>query len=285
MKLKVSTGIVSAALAVATLIAAPAHSADLSSWGRGSIKDYHPAPAASPVGSCYFRADVGYAAYSDPTLQWSAWNGAVYNKSVSRTSMDDTMTAGAGVGCGSGSRGLRGELMLGYHGERDIKGMTSPYLNALAVNGGTTKSRQITSSISTFTAMINTYYDLGQWRGLVPYVGAGIGIAYNMMEEYRLPPTPTFPNTPVVSSGDNDLALAWSLMAGAGYQISDRAIFDFGYRYISLGHANTARNDNFGQAQTSRLSVEHQGAHEFKVGLRYHFGANNNCCASYQPLK
>ena len=190
--------------------------------------------------------------------------------------MDDTWTGGVGAGCGTGSRGFRYEAMFGYHGQRSIDGMTSPYSD-----GVTVASRPIHSSVTSYTGMVNGYFDLGNIRGLVPYVGAGVGLAYHQMDDYSLP---VLGNVPYRVKGDNDLTLAWSLMAGIGYQISDRAILDVGYRYIDLGRAATSRTDNF-SFTPSKLSVDDMSAHEIKIGLRYHFGGDSCCSAQHAALK
>ncbi len=82
--------------------------------------------------------------------------------------------------------------------------------------------------------MFNAYYDLGNWRGIVPYVGAGVGLAYNQLSETYFTQNVFLTNR---IEGDSRLALAWSLMAGIGWQISDRAILDLGYRYMDFGKA------------------------------------------------
>ena len=280
MKLTVTSGTAAAALALSAAFAMPVAAADLGGWGRGSIKDHTPAYLPSPAGPCYFRADVGYSVSEDPTLRWSAWNPPLpYKEKVTGSKMDDTWVGGFGAGCGSGSRGLRTEIMLNYHGQRGLSGVTSPFkLNAADPQGF---SSTITSALTTYTGMINGYFDLGNWGGFVPYIGAGVGLAYHQMDEYSIGhPLAGLPAVPWKVPGDNDLTLAWSLMAGAAYQISDRAIVDFGYRYIDLGRANTQRHDNFALGGLSRLSAEDLTAHEFKVGLRYHFGpAGGDCCA------
>ncbi len=86
--------------------------------------------------------------------------------------------------------------------------------------------------------------------------------------------------------GDNDLSFAWSLMAGVGYQISDRAILDVGYRYIDLGSISSQRSDSGGFVNPA-VKLDDLTAHEVKVGLRYHFGGGSDCCAQAQnqPLK
>ena len=281
MTFSLKAGLAAAGLAFAAAL--PATAADLNGggWGRGSIKDGAPVMAARPVGPCYYRADVGYSVSNGPHLRWNATDqGGNINETVTNTKLDSGWLAEAGMGCGSGSRGLRGEFMLGYHGDRDVSGTTAPFWT-----GANTINSRIVSSLQTYTAMFNAYYDLGNIRGFVPYVGAGVGLAYHRTDDYFLPNWASNPQDYRIR-GDNDLALAWSLMTGAGYQISDRAIVDFGYRYIDFGKASTARNDNTGAAQVSRLHMDSLNAHEFKVGLRYHFGPAGECCnAAPAPLK
>ncbi len=174
-----------AALTLAVSVATPANAADLGGWGRGSIKDTTPAPSHSAAGPCYFRADVGYSWSANPDLRWSAVDGvsAIPNERVTNTSIDNTWTGGVGAGCSTGSRGFRYEAMLGYHGQRDLGGMTSPYDDGT----GSVLSRPIRSAVTSYTGMINGYFDLGNIRGMVPYVGAGVGLAYHQMDDYTLP--------------------------------------------------------------------------------------------------
>ena len=123
--------------------------------------------------------------------------------------------------------------MLGYHGERKIDGEPLYYAGP-AVVGPPAPSLvdPAHTSVKTYTAMVNVYKDLGKFGNVTPYVGAGIGVAYNQMSEVYFTGNPALTNR---IAGDNDIALAWSLMAGIGYQISDRAILDVGYRYLDTG--------------------------------------------------
>ena len=73
MKLTLSAGIALAALTGAAAMSASAFAADL---GGGSMKDggyMAPMPEVvrGPAGNCYFRADVGYSAASDATINWA----------------------------------------------------------------------------------------------------------------------------------------------------------------------------------------------------------------------
>lgn len=263
------TGLASAIIAVAASMATPAAADGMPRYG--SIKDPPmPMPMRSMAGPCYFRADVGYSWSQAPDVRWFV-NG---DDAVANVSMENTWLVESGIGCGSGSRGLRGELVLGYRGERKIDG--EPGFWNPPPGGGIDP---LHTSITTYTAMANVYYDLGRFGNFVPYVGAGLGAAYHMMEEVYFTDNPSLTNR---IHGNRDLAFAWSLMAGVGYQLGERAVLDFGYRYIDLGKATSERVDSAGFVNP-RVYVRDMDAHEFKIGLRYHFGGGD--CCGYGPMK
>jgi opacity protein-like surface antigen len=271
--------------------AAPAAHADGYQWGHHA--------ARSPAGPCYFRADLGYSVAKDPTVKWPVstvdlnFGGApIYTylgEDVSNVTMDNTWFGGLGAGCGTGSWGIRGELMLDFRGNRKIDG--EPYnftvINpppavppALPPYSGNVDDPLHTSVKST-TLMANVYKDFGNFGGFMPYVGFGVGVAHNKLSE-----TYFTQNVYLVNriEGASKVSFAWSLMAGIGWQVSDRAILDFGYRYIDMGSVRSGRVDSAGFVNPA-VRVEDIAAHEFKIGLRYHFG--ESCCqaASYAPMK
>jgi len=128
------------------------------------------------------------------------------------------------------------------------------------------------------TAMLNVYADLGTYHGFTPYVGAGIGVARNVLGRYtRIVATEeaidpdtgeTIPGGTVSTrlAGASDYTFAWALMAGLGYELSDSFTLDLGYRYISLGDVKTR-----GYGDGAGAEVESIGAHEIRIGLRYAF--------------
>ena len=314
MTLVSKAGIASAALVLAAGFAGTASAADLMGRG-GSIKDQYVAPMPevhrAPAGPCYFRADVGYSVSRDPSVSWPVNNGSfdpatgdtngngiidadeiVYTfvgDTVSGVSLDNTWLAEGGIGCGTGSRGFRAEMMFGYRGDRKLDG------EPLIYNPGPTPGDPVPgyvpppdlddplhTSLTTYTLMFNVYKDLGNFGGFTPYVGAGIGAAYHIVDEVYFTGNPALTNR---IEGDRDLAFAWQVMAGVGYQISERAILDLGYRYIDMGKATSGRVDNAGFVNP-RVQIDDIAAHEFKVGLRFHLG-QSDCCAQqvYQPMK
>lgn len=265
-------------LCAAGLLVPAADAADLGGYG-GSVKDeYAPVVQAAPVGNCYFRADVGYSGSADPTVTWpitDATTGDFITDHVRNLNTDDSWFGEAGVGCGSGSRGFRGEVTMGYHGERSYDGEPGPW----NPTGPPPADDPLHTSVTSYTVMVNGYKDLGNFRGFVPYIGAGVGIAYNIMDDVSFTQNPALVNQ---IKGDSDISFAWALMAGVGYQISPRAVLDVGYRYIDLGVATSERNDTAGFVNP-RVEMDDIAAHEVKVGLRYHFG-QADCCA-YEAMK
>jgi opacity protein-like surface antigen len=319
MKLVSLAGVASAALAIAVSAPAPAFAADLGGY-RGSTKDGYVAPMPvvqhGPSGPCYFRADAGYSWSNDPDVKWPVNNltrntdtdfstgvpvttvtstTTFLTDKVANATIENTWLAEGGVGCSfGGSRGVRIEAVLGFRGGRKIDGEPGLFtvtdttsisgIPDPAPPGGPPIIDPLHTSLKSYTLMLNAYKDFGNFGGFIPYVGAGIGAAYHQLDDVSFTGNPALTNR---IKGDNDLAFAWSLMAGVGYQISDRAILDVGYRYIDLGTISSQRSDSAGFVNPA-VKIDDLTSHEVKVGLRYHFGGND-CCdakpAAFQPLK
>jgi opacity protein-like surface antigen len=309
MKTLLKAGMASSVLALAlTVTASDAFAADLG----GSIKDgYSAAPsyAAPAAGPCYFRGDVGYSISQDPSVKWPVNNitrefldqgshddyyagvpgAAPLNETttfagdnVTNVSMENTWLAEGGIGCGSGSRGFRSEIMLGYRGDRKLDGMPNDFSITDVITGVPEAPNDIEdplhTNIQTYTLMLNVYHDFGNFNRFVPYVGAGIGMAVHDVDEVYFTGNEFLTNR---IEGNRDVSFAWSVMAGVGYQISDRAILDVGYRYIDMGSVTSGRVDNAGFVNPA-VQIDDIAAHEIKVGLRYHFGGSD---AGYAPFK
>ena len=265
-------GLATATLAAAATLSAPADAADL--YG-GSIKDA-PVYVSSP-GNCYIRGDVGYSWSRDPNVKFTVTDpdpvsptfGQFVTDAVTGVNVGNAWLVEGGVGCGSGPRGLRGELMLGYHGKRDIDGTPGPWTVPAFVD-------PLHTSVTTTTLMFNGYYDIMRLDRFTPYVGAGVGLAYNKTGSVSFTGNPALVNT---IEGDNRWSLAWSLMAGVGIQLTERTTLDIGYRYLDMGKAESGIIDSAGFANP-KVRIDDLAAHEFKVGLRFAFGGGEPCCAA-----
>ncbi len=265
MKFILKAGIACAAITVA---ASGATAADFGAYhSGGSIKDtFAPAPMRAAPGNCYFRGDVGYSGSTDPEVEWLT----ATTNDVSVLDFEDAWFAEGGLGCGSGSRGFRGEVVFGIHGEREFEG--EPGVVGIP--------DPMFFNVQSYTAMFNVYKDLGNFNGVTPYLGAGLGIAYNRIDEVYFTGNPFLVNT---IEGEDTLSFAWSLMAGLGYQVTDNLILDVGYRFLDLGKAQSGRVDSALFANP-RVFVDDLLSHEVKVGFRYHFG-QSDCCSGFAPYK
>jgi opacity protein-like surface antigen len=47
-------------------------------------------------------------------------------------------------------------------------------------------SRRDRGKLESTSGLVNGYLDLGNWSGITPYVGAGIGAAMNRLSDYHL---------------------------------------------------------------------------------------------------
>ena len=267
------TGLAAAIVAVTCLGAVSATQAGGLYNRGGSMKD---APQLrGSVSRCYVRGDIGYSVSGSTTVELDSPNYTAVD--TDSEDMDNAIVGEVGIGCGSGSRGFRGDLTFGYYSDRDIDGIKTD-------RPGVHYPGTFETKVSSLTAMANVYYDMGKFRGFVPYVGVGIGVARHRLGSVSFDlrnPDPLGPPANPVNNleGSTQTNFAWSLMAGAAYQISERAVFDFGYRYIDMGDVESRRgnmcNTCVPGGSQDRLTVDDITAHEFKVGLRLHFGGRS----------
>jgi len=152
------------------------------------------------------------------------------------------------------------ELGVGYRWMQNLRSDVTLGYRSYKLDD-TVSSLSATGRISSFAAMFNTYFDIGQFGSFTPYIGAGIGASQNRVHDTVLNGTANL-------SGATKTAFAWQASAGVGIAMSPQWTLDIGYRYMDMGKAMTG-TDLSGvpvTALTSRLA-----AHEGRVGLRYGF--------------
>ena len=205
----------------------------------------------------YLRGDVGYVNHKRPEADFAA--GSLVDSFV-RESLSDTATLGVGLGYRFNPH-FRMDVTADHHFNARFKGIapTPTFADGYLADRGRFRSS---------TLMVNSYVDFRPVNGLVPYVGAGIGMAHNVFSHYA---RTTYDAATDVETwerlpGGDDYRFAWALMAGVGYRLSSGFTLDLGYRYISLGDVTT-RSYNVGAG----ADVESIGAHEVRLGMRYNF--------------
>lgn len=108
------------------------------------------------------------------------------------------------------------------------------------------------------TLFLNLYYDFRNSTAFTPYVGAGLGMAFN------------YANYTFSARGynanfdDHRTTFAWNVGAGVAYDITDNFAVDLGYRYVNLGYYEVDLPEG-GKVKNQPSN------HEFMLGLRYTF--------------
>ncbi len=296
MKSALNIGLATAVLATAAAFgSSTADAGGLFNRDRSSGRNLdfgYSAPRAA-AGPCYFRADIGASVSRDPTATWPVnsftrtYNGpdratstsfvdsgfTFVGEDVDGETLDNSFFGDIGVGCGQGSSGFRAEAVFSVRGEKKFDGepenftITEVFTPPVG-DPPVPFEDPMHFNLRSYTMMLNVYRDLGKWGSFVPYVGVGVGVAYHQIDEVYFTDNPFLTNR---IEGNNDISFAWSLMAGFGYQITDRAVLDVGYRYIDMGKAKSGRADNGGFVNPA-VKLDDIAAHEFKFGVRYHFG-------------
>jgi opacity protein-like surface antigen len=131
------------------------------------------APIASELGTgWYLRGDVGYVDYAQPkeALGYSA--GLAFDS----IKLASTWSIGGGVGY-SFNGWFRADVTADYRADARITALSS---GSSYVHGYSTDVLKLEST----TVLLNGYLDLGNWSGVTPYVGAGIGFAHNNLNSY-----------------------------------------------------------------------------------------------------
>jgi opacity protein-like surface antigen len=234
---------VAAALALLGIAAfsQAASAADMSSLPPPVIPIQPVAPVTwLSTGGWYLRGDIGYRI-------------ATIDQAVSTTGFpsprDNDFSNGltATFGAGIKTSWLRTDLTLDYISATE-------YTGRYAVPGDTT------AKVQAITALFNGYFDLGTWYRLTPYVGAGGGVGYVSLTDFRSTNAPPFVN------GDNDQwKFVWAGMAGVGWAVAPNLTLDLGYRYLSLGNLRS------GSDAAGSMTLRNVAGHEVRVGLRWSF--------------
>ena len=97
------------------------------------------------------------------------------------------------------------------------------------------------------TLLANVYYDFHNSTAFTPYVGAGLGLAFNYFGV----------------DWKRQTNFAWQVGAGVAYAINENIAVDVAYRYLDLGY--TQVDSYAGDAGIRPYN------HEFMLGLRFGF--------------
>ncbi len=281
------------------------------------IPDYHP--------QWYFRFDAGLGVINDPDISDDLFTygeldgpGPITGPGDARFAdsswfngdFNTFLTLGGGVGYYLG-RGWRIDATIekrsnddgtvfgqdeyetyAYVDDDGIPATASVYTSDLDNNGTpgdqhTRFTAQEKFRVDGTVWMANAYYDFTSGSSFTPYVGAGVGFAWNEIERSRThtvdtcdpnaaapsaceanggPGAYTQTSTETETSKADKVTLAAAAMAGMSYDISDLTSVDIGYRYLYLQGADALLNIG---GDPSRLEIGDQHIHQIRAGLRF----------------
>lgn len=207
----------------------------------------------------YLRGDAAYVDFANPKDR----RDAIVDQTFDRTTLETTWSAGGGFGY-KFVNWFRADVTVDHRFYADFEGR-----GALAGFGP--DSRRDRAKLESTTGLVNAYFDLGNWYGVTPYIGAGVGAAMNRLSEYTQETTcliaacgtiGTRVGVQVPERKTHDLA--WALMAGMAVDVAGGFKVDVGYRYVNLGEARARFAATESTTQANNIE-----AHEVRLGLRY----------------
>ena len=249
--------------AIALLATGAAHAAD---YPRPlpPPPPYVPPPPQPCCDNWYLRGYVGVGINSaDLEYQQNPANNS--NFAFDSSSIDDTPFIGLGIGYN-----WNNWLRLEFSGEYRSK--TRVYAFGHYTNGGTFLDTY-EGYLSSAVFLGNAFVDLGTWDCFTPFVGAGIGVAYNMLNDF----TDINPSAAGFGIGRNpgEWHLAWALYAGVSYEVTQNFHIDLTYRYLNYGSI-TDTVDCYGGCNPDSFEFKNLYSNDIMLGLRW-------TCCDYAP--
>jgi opacity protein-like surface antigen len=234
---------------------------------------YQPPAAVVETSSSgwYLRGDVGVG-----VLNFSEFDHAQTNTSfgwppswtIVQKDIQDTSIAGFGIGYE-----VNNWLRLDVTGEYRTKSMfkvTGSYTDFCP--GGTCFDINSGNFQST-VFMANAYVDLGTWWCLTPYVGGGVGGAYNRITGMQ--------DDGLIANGTQGFGytlgdsakwdFAWNVQAGLTYNVSNNLKVDFSWRYLNMGSpaSSVVYCQNTPSCPGAYYTFKDMTSQDFRIGLRW----------------
>mgnify|MGYP001766202519 CR=1 FL=1 len=248
-----------------------AHAADMAGPFRAPTV-VQPIVDVGSSGGWYLRGDVGIGINSVPKFSSTGVAGIDANPSASWLSRDMADTPFIGVGVGyQFTDYLRGDITAEYRAATRIRG------NARYPRSATDVAYPFyDGSLSSTVVLANGYVDLGNYSGLTPYIGAGVGMAYNktgdIYQHTSFPAYGTYADGVLPGQGKWDFA--WALHTGVSWDVNPRLKLEMGYSYKNLGKAASGElrcneNPTVTHKCNEWLNLKNLATSDLHLGMRW----------------
>jgi opacity protein-like surface antigen len=216
--------------AAATLLSTAVYAADMAA--PPPVYQQPPMYQPSFGGSWYLRGDVGIG-MNNMNLGFLQNPLNSSNFALDHSSIADTTFIGLGLGYE-----LNNWLRFDVTGE--YRGRTQVNAFGQYTFGGGTFGDQYQGYLKSVVVLANAYVDLGTWWCLTPFIGAGVGGAYNSVNDL----TDLGLGTSGAGVGPNvsSWSPAWAFYAGLDYDVTQNLKLELAYRYLSYGSVTDSIN-------------------------------------------
>ena len=121
---------------------------------------------------------------------------------------------------------------------------------------------QTKHTLNVSTLFLNAYFDIATGTAFTPYIGGGLGMAFN----YTSVKAEVLGRT-LADKSRYDTTFAWNVGAGLAYAFTENISADLGYRFIGTGYREV-KGDFMGLHATVGSAPY---IHEFYLGARFTF--------------
>jgi opacity protein-like surface antigen len=244
-----------------------------------------PQPVYQPVvaepccaaGAWYLRGDLGIGIINKPNLIFEQNPLNSSNFAFQHSSIADTTFFMAGVGYE-----YNNWLRFDVTGEYRTKAAVNAF--GLFSNAGAVGGDNYTGSIHSTVVLANGYIDLGTWNCLTPFIGAGVGVAFNTLSDFVDSGVGTAGGG--FGSGQNptEAHLAWALHAGVSYAVTQNFSMELAYRYLNYGSITDTINC-IGGCHPDSYKWDNLSSNDLMLGFRWRFPTETGIVAPPQyPL-
>lgn len=268
-----------AAAGAASLLSSVALAADIPA---GPPPQYYAPPPVEDFGGWYLRGDIGMS-NTRGKLFAPAYNDA---STVSANQIGHEFTGGMTYGLGVGyqfNNWFRMDVTGEYRSRVQFSGTDYANINFGGGLGVLPIGDTYRGGYSSWVGMINAYADLGTWWCITPFVGVGVGGAYNTFSGFSDITTVNLGGGTTSglyqAQSASKLDLAWALHAGLAYRVNQNMTVELAYRYLNLGTGVTGSGSSFDGTVTNGRPFQFHDltSHDIKLGVRW------TCCDVAPP--
>lgn len=251
----------------ATLLAGATACIALGAAGAADLPPIiHKAPPipVEEFGGWYLRGDIGMTNQRLKNFHHPLMDGAPQFTFLDGGGFDSGWLLGLGVGYQFNSW-LRADITGEYRGKTSFHGLDR-YWEPVP---GEWRTNDYGGAKSEWVGLANVYADLGTWWCLTPFIGAGVGFAYNTFDHYRDLNNVT--GEVGFADAGSKWNFAWALHAGLAYKVTPGFTVELAYRYLNLGDAQTGIVYASGGtcSACAPTTFNDLTSHDIKLGVRW----------------